>query len=217
MEDFMYMDYRYPSFILFLGIIAIIIITIYLIVNIIATWKVFKKAGRNGWESIVPIYSYWVLTEIAGLNWWWFLLLIIDVAFKFEIEGLTLAINLCGFFASFNCYYNIARKFGKNKKTSIFAGMFPFIFILIFGFSKKEVYNVNIPVSSNGIFGTSDINIDTTDDYHNEEEQKSAEIIEKEKNTTGKKKQEYSFCGDCGTKLNKDVNFCPNCGKEKNN
>ena len=25
---------------------------------------------------------------------------------------------------------------------------------------------------------------------------------------------EFSFCGNCGTKLDKNTKFCPNCGKQ---
>ena len=57
---------------LIIGIITLVI----LILMIIATCKFYKKAGKSGWETIVPFYCNWVLVEIAGLNWWWFLLLI---------------------------------------------------------------------------------------------------------------------------------------------
>ncbi len=35
---------------------------------IVCMWKVFKKAGRNGWEAIIPIYNIIVLFQIAGVN-----------------------------------------------------------------------------------------------------------------------------------------------------
>jgi len=82
------MDYYYDFDAIstgFMGIIVVlgIIILAFLIVGIIANWRMFKKAGKNGWECIVPIYGYYVLAEIAGLNWWWFLLMILDVVLKF--------------------------------------------------------------------------------------------------------------------------------------
>ena len=95
-------------------ILIVILVLGFAFVSIIATWKLFKKAGRNGWESIIPIYSTWVLNEIAGLNWWWFILLILNVSFSFENEGITYAFSICSFVGSFNCYYNIARRFGKD-------------------------------------------------------------------------------------------------------
>ena len=36
------------------------------VVQIIGMWKVFKKAGKQGWEAIVPFYNVWTLFEISG-------------------------------------------------------------------------------------------------------------------------------------------------------
>lgn len=34
--------------------------------EIIGMWKMFKKAGRNGWEAIIPFYNMWTFFEISG-------------------------------------------------------------------------------------------------------------------------------------------------------
>lgn len=217
-----YSDYGWLSSILGGGFIIFIVLLITIIIlGLIAYWKMFKKADRKGWESLIPIYSYWVLIEISGLNWWWFLLLAIDVIFRIEIEGLTFAANICGFLGGFNCYYNIARRFGKDKTTSIFAGIFPFIFVFIFAFSKNEVFDRSIPVSLNGIFDAPNDNVGntvnqnsydyTTSQNSNNEVNESTNSVDIDNNNL----QEYSYCGDCGLKLDKDVKFCPNCGRKK--
>lgn len=36
------------------------------VVEVIGMWKVFKKAGKQGWEAIVPFYNVWTLLEISG-------------------------------------------------------------------------------------------------------------------------------------------------------
>ena len=38
------------------------------VVTIIAMWKVFKKAGKCGWEAIVPFYNIYTLLEISGFK-----------------------------------------------------------------------------------------------------------------------------------------------------
>lgn len=50
---------------------------IYYILLVIAEWKLFVKAGRKGWKSIIPIYNFYVLTEISGYPGWYFLLCLI--------------------------------------------------------------------------------------------------------------------------------------------
>jgi len=238
------MDYGYESYdttlsgllggFTFLFIILGIIIIAAIVVGAIAYWKLFKKAGRKGWESIVPFYSYWVLVEIAGLNWWWFLLIIssniVSILGLEDLEGIASLVNL---FASFNCYYNIAKKFNKSKGYSICAGIFSFIFMLILGFSKKETYDMSAPVSKNGIFGSPEVPVNNNNSYQNNTSQQNnysgmnnnniepasdnnSQNISNELNNTNSTSQESSFCGNCGTKLSSGTKFCPNCGKQIN-
>ena len=55
-------------------------------VCIIGMWKVFTKAGKLGWASIVPIYNVMVMAEISGKpNWWGLLCLIPFVGWIFLI------------------------------------------------------------------------------------------------------------------------------------
>lgn len=56
-------------------VIAIIIA----IIIIVAHWKIFTKAGKPGWASIIPIYNTIVLLEIIGRPIWWFILLFIPL------------------------------------------------------------------------------------------------------------------------------------------
>lgn len=43
-------------------------------VMIASYWKIFTKAGREGWISIIPFYNTWTLAEIVGKPGWWGLL-----------------------------------------------------------------------------------------------------------------------------------------------
>jgi len=36
------------------------------ILQIIATWLIYKKAGQPGWASIIPFYNFYVLLKIVG-------------------------------------------------------------------------------------------------------------------------------------------------------
>ena len=47
------------------------------IIAIVAMWKIFKKAGKPGWASIIPIYNSVVMFQICGMNPWLLLLAII--------------------------------------------------------------------------------------------------------------------------------------------
>ena len=46
--------------------IAVSICVVWFILQVIADWKIFKKAGIPGWKSIIPFYNYYVE---YGLCW----------------------------------------------------------------------------------------------------------------------------------------------------
>ena len=58
-------------------IVVFLICSPLLILWIVASWKLFKKCGREGWEGIIPIYRDYVLIQIAGIQWWAIFILII--------------------------------------------------------------------------------------------------------------------------------------------
>lgn len=141
------------------SIILILIILLFAlaaaIVCLVAEWKLFKKAGKKGWEAIVPFYNSYVLIEIAGLNWWYFLILISGTILSIlGVTGLSLVTTLAGCFVNFLVFYNVAKKTKQNEILFGILGAFvTFVPTLILGFSNKIVFDNTVPVSPNGIIG----------------------------------------------------------------
>jgi hypothetical protein len=50
-----------------------------MLLMIVSMWKIFSKAGRPGWASIIPIYNIIVWLDIVGKPVWWIILLIIPI------------------------------------------------------------------------------------------------------------------------------------------
>lgn len=73
-----------------------------IIILIVALWKVFVKAGKPGWASIIPIYNTWVLFEIGGKPGWYALLFFIPIVNIVALVLLILAM------------VEICRRFGKS-------------------------------------------------------------------------------------------------------
>jgi hypothetical protein len=87
----------------------LIVWLVVLVVMVVSMWKLFEKAGVEGWKAIIPVYNGWVLAEIAGKPGWW------------GIVGVAGIIPLLGIFASlaaFVLYILIAielvKAFGKE-------------------------------------------------------------------------------------------------------
>lgn len=207
-------DSFYDEFAVLGGFIFVLVAVVlaFFIVVLVASCKLFKKAGKPGWAAIVPVYSYWVLTEIAGINWWWFLLALSDsIASLIGLEDLSSVTNLVSLFASFNIYYNVAKKFNKTTGTAVWAGIFSSIFVLIFGFSKNEVYDASIPVSKNGVFGNPESNNNVS--QYNQPIQ-NEEMPVQDNDSSNDTNSDIIFCSNCGNKSSMNDKFCQNCGKE---
>ena len=183
-----------------MGIFVIILIVALCIPVIIANWKLYKKAGKPGWASIVPFYSTWVLIEIAGLNWWYFLISILgSIEVSANNESFDLIITIGTYFINFLVYYNIAKKMKQNEVLyGILGAIVPFVPVLILGFSKSIEYDNSIEVSPNGIFGAPKTNNNNT-------------------NSNAQNQQPERYCLGCGQKLDNNVQFCTNCGKKVEN
>lgn len=55
-----------------LGFVFLLVLA-WVIVNIVANWKIFTKAGQPGWGSIIPFYSNYIECKIFWGNGWLFL------------------------------------------------------------------------------------------------------------------------------------------------
>lgn len=113
-----------PALGLAVGLVPAIISVPLIIISIMAWWKIFTKAGRPGWHSIIPIYDIVVILQIAGLSGWLLLLFFIPVINI--IIALVFALGL-------------AKAFGKNEVFGIVAlFLFSPIGILMLGFGNAK-------------------------------------------------------------------------------
>jgi hypothetical protein len=97
----------------------------------ISLWKLYEKAGRKGWEGIVPFYNLWVMAEIVGKPGWLGLVAILSFIIPFLgwIIGLVIIAYL---------YYLLAKSFGQSPLFALGLLFLGFIFfpILAFGDAK---------------------------------------------------------------------------------
>ncbi|OGI72653.1 signal peptidase I [Candidatus Nomurabacteria bacterium RIFCSPHIGHO2_02_FULL_38_15] len=57
----------------------ILIYVALILLILVSNWNIFKKAGKPGWASIIPIYNIFIFLEITGKPAWWFILMLIPV------------------------------------------------------------------------------------------------------------------------------------------
>jgi len=125
--DYYYYGYNEPTVSLFSGaflVMWIIILLIYAF-NVVCMWKVFTKAGKPGWASLIPIYNMVVLLQITELPMWYIALLFIPVG---------------NVIALFMIYIELAHRFGKSTGFGIGLALLSPIFMAILAFSKDAKF-----------------------------------------------------------------------------
>lgn len=105
---------------IFSGIFGLLYL-VFLVVVIVGLWKVFEKAGKPGWASLVPIYNIIVLLEIVGKPVWWIVLFLIPCV---NIVFLVWVWNL------------LSKSFGQSEGFTIGMIFLPFVFIPMLGFGN---------------------------------------------------------------------------------
>ena len=91
---------------------------------IICYWKIFVKAGKPGWATIVPIYNIVVMLEIVNLPWW-LIFLMIFIPFANLVIGIIII-------------FQLAKAFNKSVAYGFGILFLGFIFIPILAFNKDR-------------------------------------------------------------------------------
>ncbi len=53
------------SLLSFFGVLSLPLVLVFLVLEIIADWKIFQKAGEPGWKSIIPVYNEYTAYRIV--------------------------------------------------------------------------------------------------------------------------------------------------------
>ncbi len=94
-----------------------------LVLSIAVQWRIFEKAGKAGWISIVPFYNLWVLAEISGLSGW---------------IGLLTMIPYVGVLVGLYVLYMLPQRFGKSALFGVGVAILGFIFLPILAFDDSK-------------------------------------------------------------------------------
>lgn len=151
-------------FILLIYVFILIVSLGLAVLQIIATWKLYEKAGVPGWSAIVPVYNYMQMIKIAlgSYKLAWVYLAVTGVSVILSIIASVFGImsersgEYTMFLVIFMCFaylmmiplyaiasytgYMFAKSFGKSTTFCVLSIFFSQITILIMAFDKKTVY-----------------------------------------------------------------------------
>lgn len=129
------------------GIIATAIAFLF----VASEWKVFQKAGKPGWASLIPFYDGWTLAQVGGKPAWWGVLTGFSVTVHASSGsstssstipfGVVAALGVVGavlFILWFLISLGVARNFGKSTAFGFLLGVLPFVGYPILGFGSAS-------------------------------------------------------------------------------
>ena len=171
------------AFVFIVGIIALV----FAILTIIGQWKCFKKAGYNGWESLIAGHNQFVNCTFAGVN----PILVLGLIFG----SIVTIIPVIGFLAyiGFLIYYqfilgiNTAKAFGKGTGFGVALAIPLSAPIAWFILGKDDVKYVGVKKDNN---------------------------VEQNISTNNQQPVQNNTCSNCGNSLIPGAKFCTKCGKQ---
>jgi hypothetical protein len=103
--------------------VCLIPIIIIGIITIVGKWKVYEKAGKPGWASLIPVYTWKVMLEIVGKPIWWIFLFFVPCV---NIIFMVWTVNL------------LSKSFGQTEGFTVGLILLSFIFYPILGFGNYQ-------------------------------------------------------------------------------
>lgn len=102
--------------------------------SVVVMWKIFKKAGKEGWIALIPFYNLYTLYEITWGNGWLFLLLFLVIV-PFIGWIAVLVINIL-------TMIKLAKVFGKGAGFAVGLIFLSLIFEAILAFDDSKYVGI---------------------------------------------------------------------------
>ncbi len=125
------------------GIFLFIFLLVVCILLIVSNWKIFSKAGKPGWASLIPFYNIYIMSDIAfgNINYFIAVLLAWVVSFLGGFLDISILSSLAGL-ASFVIYIiycvKLSKAFGRSGGFAVGLVLMPLIFFPILGLGSAK-------------------------------------------------------------------------------
>ena len=106
--------------------------TLLWIASVVGMWKMFEKAGQDGWPALIPFYNYYKLCEITmGNPWYWLRLFVFVVPVVGWIAGIYFLYQMCK---------AIAAAYGRPESWTFGYMLLSPVFYCLTGFGDASYY-----------------------------------------------------------------------------
>lgn len=185
------------------------------IIGSLGQWKVFKKAGNNGWAAFIPIYNSYVACQVAGVNTMWVWISLVAPIVTAIITPLAFISTIVSLYFNVILSISMARSFGKSDGYAVGLILLGPIFYLILGFGDSKYLGprpmndailemFGVKNESNNSSVSSNTNTSTSTNY-----QPTINVGLNSDNTVKPK-----YCSACGSVIVDGASYCGNCGNK---
>lgn len=109
-----------------IGAIILIVYILIILVLIESVWRLYSKAGKPGWTSLIPFYNTIVKLEIIGRPIWWFVIMMF--------------VPLIGLWFEIVATLDFAKSYGKSTGFGILLFLVPIVGYPLLAFNKSTQY-----------------------------------------------------------------------------
>ena len=143
------------SSMMFLGGIYVLFAFTWWILQIVANWRIFTKAGEAGWKSIIPVYGDYISYKIVWQTGYFWLMFVLDIISSWiqnyanpagDSTLLLMIVSLIRIITGIiGIMYSVklARAFGRGIGFAIGLIFLQPIFMLILGFGSDRYYGAD--------------------------------------------------------------------------
>ena len=107
----------------FFSVFMILVIIACVVLVYIAQWKIFKKAGKEGWKALIPVYNSYTMLQILNME--------PMLCFLTLLPGASFMLNIV-------MMVKLAKSFGKSTGFAVGLILLGPIFLMILAFGNGK-------------------------------------------------------------------------------
>ncbi len=124
--------------------VVLVLVIVWYVLQVVAYWKIFKKAGEPGWKSIIPIYNDYIQYKVTWKSYFYWIFFATTVIgtvmsnYSGAAYVIALILLIASLVISIISNNKLAKAFGHGTGFTIGLIFLKPIFTLILGFGGDE-------------------------------------------------------------------------------
>lgn len=124
-----------------LGVIALIGL-VWVVILIVANWKIFTKAGEEGWKCLIPFYGQYIMYKITwDVTYFWVILgiaVVSGIVAALEIPVIGALLSIASGIIGIIQLHKMSKAYGHDIGFTLGLIFLNPIFVLILAFGQSE-------------------------------------------------------------------------------